>query len=449
MRALSVALVAATLTVPSVSYSQDQGLVDSRVGPNLEPSSTAQSDPFARANPNGSPPRAPRLTVDRLDQMLAPIALYPDQLLGEILMAATYPLDAVEAARWLQDPGNASLKGDQLVAALRQQNWDPSVKSLAPFPSILRTMDAKLDWTERLGEAFLADPKAVMDAVQRLRRRARSAGGLVSGPQEIVRTVEEDITIEAPTTEIVYLPVCDPSVAYGAWPYPAYPPDSFSGFFNGAGEFGCGWVSWPIVPPFWGLFVLDFRDHDIRISHHRFALIDENHPAIGSSEWRHDPFHRGNVPYRDPEVAARYGGAAPKREILPGFREPQTGSPARMDGPNARDLPERERVPQEEGVDPDRNEFVTRRTPPVLQGIDPDPRTFVQRGAESRDRGAEARTRVEHGYSTRMQAPEWARRSARLPPFAGGRREAPLSGSNMRQATSPSGGILGGGFRAQ
>ena len=224
MRALSVALVAATLTVPSVSYSQDQGLVDSRVGPNLEPSSTAQSDPFARANPNGSPPRAPRLTVDRLDQMLAPIALYPDQLLGEILMAATYPLDAVEAARWLQDPGNASLKGDQLVAALRQQNWDPSVKSLAPFPSILRTMDAKLDWTERLGEAFLADPKAVMDAVQRLRRRARSAGGLVSGPQEIVRTVEEDITIEAPTTEIVYLPVCDPSVAYGAWPYPAYPP---------------------------------------------------------------------------------------------------------------------------------------------------------------------------------------------------------------------------------
>ena len=103
--------------------------------------------------------------------MLAPIALFPDQLLGEILMAATYPLDAVEAARWLQDPRNASLKGDQLVAALRQQSWDQSVKSLAPFPNILRMMDAKLDWTERLGEAFLADPKAVMDAVQRLRRR--------------------------------------------------------------------------------------------------------------------------------------------------------------------------------------------------------------------------------------------------------------------------------------
>ena len=226
--------------------------------------------------------------------MLAPIALYPDQLLGEILMAATYPLDAVEAARWLQEPGNASLKGDQLVAALRQQNWDPSVKSLAPFPSILRTMDAKLDWTERLGEAFLADPKAVMDAVQRLRRRARSAGGLVSGPQEIVRTVEEDITIEAPTTEMSTCRFAIPrSLTAAGLIQPI--PNSFSGFFNGAGEFGCGWVSWPIVPPFWGLFVLDFRDHDIRISHHRFALIDENHPAIGSSAWRHDPFHRGNV----------------------------------------------------------------------------------------------------------------------------------------------------------
>jgi Protein of unknown function (DUF3300) len=448
MRAFSVALVAATLTIPSVSYSQEQGLVDSRVGPSLESSSTAQPDPFARANSYGSPLRAPRLTVDRLDQMLAPIALFPDQLLGEILMAATYPLDAVEAARWLQDPSNASLKGDQLIAALRQQNWDQSVKSLAPFPSILRMMDAKLDWTERLGEAFLADPKAVMDAVQRLRRRAQSAGGLVSSPQEIVRTVEEGITIEAPTPEIVYVPVCDPSVAYGAWPYPAYPPDSFSAFFNGAGEFGCGWASWPIIPPLWGLFVVDFRDHHIHISHDRFALIDENRPPTAGGEWRHDPFHRGNVPYREPEVAARYGGAAPRREILRAFHEPQTGSSPRIDEPIAR-LPERERVRRFEGVDPDRNEFVARRSLPGLQGVNPDGRTFVQRGTESRDRGEGVPSRAEHGYSIRMLAPEWARRSARLPPFVGGRWEAPLSGSNMRHATSPSRGIPGGGFRAQ
>src|ERR1700691_6134528 len=149
----------------------------------------AQAPPAAQLGPEAPEPQepeapqpqtAPLLTPELLNQMLAPIALYPDELLGDILMAATYPLDVVEAARWLQDPRNASLKGDQLIAALQQQNWDPSVKLLTPFPSILRMMDAKLEWTERVGEAFLADPKAVMDAVQRLRRRAQSGRGPVS-----------------------------------------------------------------------------------------------------------------------------------------------------------------------------------------------------------------------------------------------------------------------------
>ena len=129
---------------------------------------------------------------------------------------AAYPLDVVKAARWVQDPRNAPLKGDQLFAALKEQDWDPSVKSLAPFPRILRMMDAKLEWTESLGEAFLADPGAVMDAVQRLRRRAQSAGRLYSTPEEIVRPTEDAITIEPPGPEIVYVPVCDPSIAYGA-----------------------------------------------------------------------------------------------------------------------------------------------------------------------------------------------------------------------------------------
>src|ERR1700729_4279828 len=177
----------------------------------------AQAPPAVQQGPEAPQPQtAPLLTPERLDQMFAPIALYPDELLGDILMAATYPLDVVEAARWLQDPRNASLKGDQLIAALQQQNWDPSVKSLAPFASILRMMDAKLEWAERLGEAFLADPKAVRAAVQRLRRRARLAGRLVSGPQEIVQTAQGEITIEAPTPEIIYVPVCDPSLIYGS-----------------------------------------------------------------------------------------------------------------------------------------------------------------------------------------------------------------------------------------
>jgi hypothetical protein len=169
-------------------------------------------------------------------------------------------------------------------------------------------------------------------------------------------------------------------------------------------------------------------------------------PSAGSGGMT--PFHRGNVPYREPEVAARYGGAAPRREILRAFHEPQTGSSPLIGEPIAR-LPERERVRRFEGVDPDRNEFVARRSLPGLQGVNPDRRTFVQRGAESRDRGEGVPSQAEHGYSIRMLAPEWARRSARLPPVVGGRWEASLSGSNVRQATSPSGGILGGGFRAQ
>ena len=200
--------------------------------------------------PQAGNPAAPQtkpaspLSPARLGQMLAPIALYPDDLLADILMAATYPLDVVEAARWLQDPQNAALKGDQLFAALQQKSWDPSVKSLAPFPRILRMLDANLEWTEQLGEVYLADPAAVMDAVQRLRRRAQSAGRLVTTPQEIVRAeqeptrIEESITIEAPSPEVVYVPICDPSFAYGPWPYPDYPP--FFPVFAGVTISGCG-----------------------------------------------------------------------------------------------------------------------------------------------------------------------------------------------------------------
>ncbi|MGC1578844.1 MAG: DUF3300 domain-containing protein, partial [Beijerinckiaceae bacterium] len=107
---------------------------------------------------------------------MAPIALYPDPLLAEILMAATYPLEVVEADRWIQDPAHANLDRDRLTAVLEQEPWDPSVKSLVPFPQILKMMDFNLEWTERLGEAFLADQAGVMDSIQRLREEAKAAG---------------------------------------------------------------------------------------------------------------------------------------------------------------------------------------------------------------------------------------------------------------------------------
>ena len=224
--------------------------------------------------------------------MLASVALYPDDLLADILVAATYPLDVAEAAQWLEDPQNAALKGDQLFSALQQKSWDPSVKSLTPFPQILRMLGANLEWLEQLGEAYLADPAGIMDAVQALRHRAQSAGRLTTTPQGIEGAgqaparIEEPITIEASNPDVVYVPLCDPSFTYGPWPYPDYPP--FVPIFAGATIGGCGWISGPIIAPFWGLVVLNFRARHIEIDHKRLALFDrgggrEKIPAARSS----------------------------------------------------------------------------------------------------------------------------------------------------------------------
>jgi Protein of unknown function (DUF3300) len=313
------------------------------------------------AAPRAERPAAPQtktaspLSPARLGQMLAPIALYPDDLLADVLAAATYPLYVVEAARWLQDPQNAALKGDQLFAALQQKSWDPSVKSLALFPRILRMLDANLEWTEQLGEAYLADPAALMDAVQRLRRRAQAAGRLVTTPQEIVHTeqeptrIEESITIEAPSPEVVYVPICDPSFAYGPWPYPDFPP--FSPAFAGATIGGCGWISGPIIVP----FVLNFRTRHIEIDRKRLALFDRNRDrdrdrdhALGE-EWRHDPGHRGNVPYRDAAVSAMFGSGTPVANFNPAFRGRWT-TPSRVEGPLAAPPPQKWERPGMEGT---------------------------------------------------------------------------------------------------
>ena len=282
---------------------------------------------------------ASHFTPGRLAQMLAPIALYPDDLLAVILMAATYPLDVVEAARWLQEGQNAALKGDQLFAALQQKPWDPSVKALAPFPRILSMLDANLEWTEQLGEAYLADPAAVMDAIQRLRRRAQSAGRLVTTSQEIVR-IEEPITIEAPGPEVVYIPICDPSFVYGPWPYPDFPP--FVPLFAGGIINGCGWFSGPIVAPFFGFAILNFHKQKIEINRKRLALFDRDrekdreHPL--GEEWRHDPGHRGNVPYRDAAVRALFQDRAPAANFNPALRGRWT-SPSSVGGDLASPAP--------------------------------------------------------------------------------------------------------------
>ncbi len=201
--------------------------------------------PLPIAAQSDQPAPAP-FNAEQLDQLAAPIALYPDPLMAQILMASTYPLEVVQAARFVKQ--NPKLSGDQLDEALKNQTWDDSVKSLVTFPQVLDMMDTKLDWTQKLGDAFLAQQKELMEAVQRLRARAQAAGNLKSTPEQTV-TVEpaaaapppavpaepsqqvvvqqappQVITIQPTNPQVVYVPTYNPTVVYGAWPYPAYPP---------------------------------------------------------------------------------------------------------------------------------------------------------------------------------------------------------------------------------
>ncbi len=159
---------------------------------------------------------------EELSQMLAPIALYPDSLLANVLVASTFPLEVVAADRWVKQ--NSGLQGDQLNAALQQMNWDLSVKALVPFPEVLAMMSEKLDWTQALGTAFLAQQKDVMNTIQTLRARAQDEGNLKSSNEQKVIAQQNTIAIQPADPTVVYVPSYNPQVVYGAWPYPAYPP---------------------------------------------------------------------------------------------------------------------------------------------------------------------------------------------------------------------------------
>lgn len=169
--------------------------------------------------------------VQQLDALLAPVALYPDQLLTQLLIAATFPLQIVEASRWIEDQAHKDLKGDALTKALAPLTWDPSVKSLVPFPQVLSQLNNNLEWTQQLGYVFANQQKEVLDSVQRLPRQAQGQGHLQSTPQQVVRSeappasgAPPAIVIEPAQPEMVYVPSYSPTVVYGTWPYPAYSP---------------------------------------------------------------------------------------------------------------------------------------------------------------------------------------------------------------------------------
>ena len=255
-----------------------------------------------------------------LDQMLAPIALYPDALLSQVLMASTYPLEVVEAARWSR--AHPGLRGDEAVRAAQDQDWDPSVQSLLAFPDLLARMDEQLDWTKRLGEAFLEQEPHVMETVQRLRRKSQAAGQLVS--DERLRVVDESgvIVIEQAQPQVVYVPYYDPLVVYGAWWWPAYPPVVWApwpgyvayrpGIWWGTGVsisvgFFFGGVSWPQRH----VTVVRVNPYYVRPRAARRDVVVRRPIVVG--RWQHDATHRRGVVYRSPELQRKFVPAAPAR----------------------------------------------------------------------------------------------------------------------------------------
>ncbi|XIA65271.1 DUF3300 domain-containing protein [Bradyrhizobium sp. TZ2] len=275
----------------------------------------AQTSPPTAA-PAASPatPASPAaLSEGQLEQLVAPIALYPDSLLSQILMASTYPLEVVEAARWSKD--NPAVKGKALEEAMQKQAWDPSVKALAAIPQTLQMMNDKLEWTQQLGDAFLAQQQDVMAAVQKLRARADAAGNLKSTSQQKVTKsappagvtppagMQQAIIIEPVDPETYYVPVYDPGVVYGAWDYPAYQPF----YWYPPGYVAAGVIGFTagvaVGAAIWG--GCDWWRRDVNINVNRFNQF--NRTNVVNSAWTHNPAHRGGVAYRNANVAARFG----------------------------------------------------------------------------------------------------------------------------------------------
>ena len=278
--------------------------------------------------PTGQVPLIPN---DQLDSLVAPIALYPDPLLSQVLVASTYPLEIIQLQQWIQR--NGGLKGDDLTNAVQKQDWDPSIQAMAVFPDLVKRLADDVKWTTDLGNAFLAQQDDVMNAVQRMRKKAMDAGNLKSSEQQKVetKTVETKtvIVIQPASTQVVYVPVYSPVIVYGppVYPYPPiyYPPPSYypagvfiafgagvayGSYYRGGWGYGCGWG--------YSRTTININVNNNYISHYNKTNINVNRnninnrpsqlPAGGNNTWQHNPQHRGGTPYPNKGIATQYGG---------------------------------------------------------------------------------------------------------------------------------------------
>ncbi|SAK66432.1 hypothetical protein AWB82_03738 [Caballeronia glebae] len=263
------------------------------------------------AQAQNAAPAGQKLTNQQLDALTAPVALYPDALLAQALMASTYPSQITDAAAWSK--ANPNVKGDDAVKAVQSEPWDPSVQSLVAFPQALATMASKIDWVTQLGNAFIAQPSDVMDSVQRLRRAAQTAGNLKTNEQQKVTSAPAPagstttsttvIQIEPANPQVVYVPTYNPTVVYGTWPYPAYPPVyvppppgyAMASAFVGGLAFGAGVA---VANSLWGN--CDWNRGDVNVNVNRYNNVNVNNRINANSNnvrWnRNDPqFNRTNV----------------------------------------------------------------------------------------------------------------------------------------------------------
>jgi hypothetical protein len=256
---------------------------------------------------------------EELAQMLAPIALYPDSLLSQVLMASTYPLEIIEADRWVKQ--NQGLKGDALDKALQDKTWDASVKSLCYYPQALTMLSEKIEWTSGLGNAFLGQQSDVMNTVQELRAKARDEGNLKTTQEQKVVVQEKYIAIEPANPTVVYVPAYNPAVVYGPWLYPAYPPYPY--YYPGAAVvgaaigFGAGFAVGAAVAGWSGF---NWGHNNVYVNVNKTVVFNNvhNHHHDGrpphNNNWQHNPQHRHGVAYMDKKTANKFG-QSPARSL--------------------------------------------------------------------------------------------------------------------------------------